>query len=270
MISTIGTIASNQLTQEYTTILSQSNVAGYSRPSYINQLKQDTLIRSLKQNGSWNLMDVMYIFANDESTGNFSLLNWITPSLYGLIKINTPTFFSNAGWGGGTNILLSSSWSPSIGVNFQQDNASFGGMVFNTPDTAGSALIGTTGTAHSNIYMVPRNAATYRTSLNNGALNSFAIPQNFMAKKVLGAFRSSSTAYDQFYPSSSTVNAINIQAVASTTRTTQQLNILSAVQLTTRLYGGTNTASMFWAGGYGIRDRLTTFTGSMTTYINSL
>jgi hypothetical protein len=143
-------------------------------------------------------------------------------------------------------------------------------MVFNTPDTAGSALIGTTGTAHSNIYMVPRNASTYRTSLNNGALNSFTIPQNFMAKKVLGAFRSSSTAYDQFYPSSSTVNAINIQAVASTTRTTQQLNILSAVQLTTRLYGGTNTASMFWAGGYGIRDRLTTFTGSMTTYINSL
>ena len=270
MISTIGTIASNQLTQEYTTILSQSNVAGYSRPSYINQLRQDTLIRSLKQDGSWNLMDVMYIFANDESTGNFSLLNWINPSLYPLTKINSPTFFLNAGWGGGTNILLSSSWSPSIGVNFQQNNASFGGMIFNTPEATAAALIGTTGTAHSNVFMIPRQASTYRTSLNNGALNAVTIPQNFMAKKVLGAFRSSSTAYDQFYPSSSTVNAINIQAVASTTRTTQQLNILSAVQTTTRQFGGINTASMFWAGGYGIRDRLTTFTGSMTTYINSL
>jgi hypothetical protein len=215
-------------------------------------------------------MDVMYIFANDESTGNFSLLNWINPSIYTIIKINTPIFFSNAGWGGGANILLSSSWSPSIGNNFQQDNASFGGMVFNTPDATGGALIGTNGGTHSNIFLAPRTVNSYRTSLNNATRQAFNIPQNFMAKKVLGAFRSSSTAYDQFYPSSSTVNAINIQAVVSTTPTTQQLNILSANSLGTRLYGANNTASMFWAGGYEIRNRLTTFTSSMTTYIDSI
>jgi len=272
MISTIGTIASNQLTQEYTTILSQSNVAlSGVRPSYINQLKQDTLIRSLKQDGSWNFIDVLYILANDDTTGNFALLNWINPSLYSLTKISSPGFISNRGYtSAGSTAFLSSSWAPSNGVKFEQNSASFGGMVFNTPDTTGGALIGTNGGTHSNIFLAPRTVSSYRTSLNNATRQAFNVPQNFMAKKVLGVFRSSSTAYDQFYPSSSTVNAINIQAVASTTLTTQQLNILSANSLGTRLYGANNTASMFWAGGYEIRNRLTTFTSSMTTYIDSI
>ena len=269
----IGTVASNQLTQEYTTILSQSNVA-YSgvRPSYVNQLKQDTLVRSLKQDGSWNFIDVLYILANDEATGDFALLNWTNPSLYSLIKVNSPGFISNRGYtSAGSSGFLSSSWAPSNGVNFLQNSASFGGIIYNTPSTAGNALIGTNGTAGtSNVYMVPRTAATYRTTLNNTTLNSFTAPQNFMARRVLGAFRSQSTNYDQFYPSSSTVDGINIATATSTTRVTQQVNILSALQNGTRLFGGTNTASMAWFGGYEIRNRLTTFTSSMTTYINSI
>ena len=271
MISTIGTIASNQLTQEYTTILSQSNVAGYSRPSYINQLKQDTLIRSLKQDGSWNFIDVLYILANDESSGNFALLNWTDPSRYSLTRINSPGFISNRGYtSAGTTAFLSSSWAPSNGVYFLQNSASFGGMIYNTPDTAGSALIGTNGAAQSQVYMIPRAVSSYRTTLNNTTLNSFNVPQNFMARRVLGAFRSQSANYDQFYASSSTLNGVNVVTAASTTRTTQQINILSTLQTATRLYGGTNTASMAWFGGYEIRNRLTTFTSSMTTYINSI
>lgn len=271
MIGSIGVVASNQLTQEYTTILSQSNVVGYDRPSYVNQLKQDTLVRSLKQDGSWNLIDVLYILANDESTGNFALLNWTNPSLYSLIKVNSPGFIPSRGYTGGTNIFLSSSWAPSNGVNFQQNSASFGGMIYNTPSTAGNALIGTNGTVGtSNVYMVPRSAATYRTTLNNTTLTGFSTPQNFMARRVLGAFRSQSTNYDQFYPSSSTADGINIATATSTTRVTQQVNILSALQNGTRLFGGTNTASMAWFGGYEIRNKLTTFTSSMTTYINSI
>ena len=273
MISTIGTIASNQLTQEYTTILSQSNVAlSGVRPSYVNQLKQDTLIRSLKQDGSWNFIDVLYILANDEVMGNFALLNWINPSLYSLTKISSPGFISNRGYtSAGSTGFLSSSWAPSNGVNFQQNSASFGGMIYNTPDTAGSALIGTNGAALSQVYMLPRVVSTYRTTLNNGTSNSSTIPQNFMARRVLGVFRSSSTSYEQFYPSSSTVNGFSIPTLSMTSsaRTTQQINILSA-WVTNRIYGGTNTASMFWAGGYEIRNRLTTFTSSMTTYINSI
>lgn len=275
MVGSIGVVASNQLTQEYTRILSQSNVA-YSgvRPSYINQLKQDTLIKSLKQDGSWNLIDVLYILANDESTGNFALLNWTNPSLYSLIKVNSPGFIPSRGYTGGTGILLSSSWAPSNGVNFQQNNASFGGMLYNTPNTAGSALIGTNGTAGtSNVYMVPRTTSTYRTTLNNTTLNGFGTPQtpqNPMARRVLGAFRSQSTNYDQFYPSSSTADGINIATATSITRVTQQVNILSALQNSARLSGGINTASMAWFGGYEIRNRLTTFTSSMTTYINSI
>ncbi len=272
MVGTIGTVASNQLTQEYTTILSQSNVA-YSgvRPSYVNQLKQDTLIRSLKQDGSWNFIDVLYILANDDASGNFALLNWTNPSLYSLIKVNSPGFISNRGYtSAGSSGFLSSSWAPSNGVNFLQNSASFGGMVYNTPSATVNALIGTSGSAHSQVLIIPRQASTYRTSLNNGAFNAFTAPQNFMARRVIGAFRSSSTNYEQFYPSSSTVDGFNVQAVASTTRTTQQINILSAVQTTTRIFGVTNTASMAWFGGYEIRNRLTTFTSSMTTYINSI
>ena len=273
MVGTIGTVASNQLTQEYITILSQSNVA-YSgvRPSYINQLKQDTLVRSLKQDGSWNFIDVLYILANDEATGNFALLNWTNPSLYSLIKVNSPGFISNRGYtSAGTTAFLSSSWAPSNGVNFQQNSASFGGMLYNTPNTAGSALIGTNGTAQSQVYMLPRVVSTYRTTLNNATSNASTVPQNFMARRVLGVFRSSSTSYEQFYPSSSTANGFIIPnlSLTSTTRTTQQINILSAYT-TTRLSGGTNTASMAWFGGYEIRNRLTTFTSSMTTYINSI
>ena len=271
----IGTVASNQLTQEYTRILSQSNVAlSGVRPTYVNQLKQDTLIRSLKQDGSWNLIDVLYIFANDESTGNFSLLNWTNPSLYSLTKINSPVFFSNRGYSSvsSTN-FLSSSWAPSNGVNFQQNSASIGGMIYNTPTSnSSSALIGTNGATQNAVFLVPRTVSTYRTSLNQATLNSTAIPQNFMARRVIGAFRSQSLNYDQFYPSSSTVDAFirPTTNMTSSALSTQQINILSANQNGTRLYGGDITASMAWFGGYEIRNRLTTFTSSMTTYINSI
>jgi hypothetical protein len=271
MVGTIGTVASNQLTQEYTTILSQSNVAlSGVRPSYINQLKQDTLIKSLKQDGSWNFIDVLYILANDDATGNFALLNWTNPSLYSLTRVNSPGFISNRGYTSSGSGFLSSSWAPSNGINFQQNSASFGGMIYNTPSTTVNALVGTSGLAHSQVLMIPRQAATYRTSLNNGAFNAFTTPQNFMARRVLGVFRSSSINYEQFYPSSSTLDGFNTQVVASTALTTQQVNILSAVQTTTRVFGFTNTASMAWFGGYEIRNRLTTFTSSMTTYINSI
>jgi hypothetical protein len=274
MISTIGTIASNQLTQEYTTILSQSNVAlSGVRPSYVNQLKQDTLIRSLKQDGSWDFIDVLYILANDDTTGNFALLNWTNPSLYSLTRISSPGFIPNRGYtSAGSTAFLSSSWAPSDGVKFEQNSASFGGMIYNNGDNTSPAgtLIGTNGGAQSNIFMTPRQASTYRTALNNTVSNNTTIPQNFMARKVLGAFRSQSANYEQFYPSSSTVNGFSVVPAASTTRTTQQLNILSGGQGTLRLFGNTNTASMFWAGGYQIRNRLTTFTSSMTTYIDSI
>jgi hypothetical protein len=271
----IGTVASNQLTQEYTRILSQSNVAlSGVRPTYVNQLKQDTLVRSLKQDGSWNLIDVLYIFANDESTGNFALLNWTNPSLYSLTKINSPVFFANRGYSSvsSTN-YLSSSWAPSNGVNFQQNSASIGGMVYNTPTSnSSSALLGANGASQNAVFLVPRTVSTYRTSLNTAVLNSTTIPQNFMARRVIGAFRSQSVNYDQFYPSSSTVDAFirPTTNMTSSTLSTQQVNILSANQNGTRLYGGDLTASMAWFGGYGIANRLTTFTGSMTTYINSI
>jgi hypothetical protein len=263
----IGTVASNQLTQEYTRILSQSNVTlSGVRPTYVNQLRQDNLVRSLKQDGSWNLIDVLYIFANDESTGN--------PSLYSLTKINSPVFFSNRGYSSANSTnYLSSSWAPSNGVNFQQNSASIGGMVYNTPTAnSSSALIGANGATQNAVFLVPRTVSTYRTSLNTAVLNSTTIPQNFMARRVIGAFRSQSVNYDQFYPSSSTVDAFirPTTNMTSSTLSTQQINILSANQNGTRLYGGDLTASMAWFGGYGIVNRLATFTGSMTTYINSI
>jgi hypothetical protein len=270
----IGTVASNQLTQEYTRILSQSNVAlSGVRPTYVNQLKQDRLVKSLKQDGSWNLIDVLYMFANDESTGNFALLNWTNPSLYSLTKINSPVFYPNRGYGSANSTnYLSSSWAPSNGVNFQQNSASMGGMVYNTPSAGSGPLIGTNGATQNAVFLVPRTVSTYRTSLNQATLNSSIIPQNFMARRVIGAFRSQSANYNQFYPSSSTVDAFIIPAnnMTSTTPTTQQVNILSANQNGTRIYGADLTASMTWFGGYGIVDRLATFTGSMTTYINSI
>ena len=273
MVGTIGTVASNQLTQEYTRILSQSNVT-YSgvRPSYINQLKQDTLVKSLKQDGSWNFIDVLYILANDDATGNFALLNWTNPSLYSLTRTNSPGFILNRGYTSAGSIgFLSSSWAPSNGINFQQNTASFGCMIYNAPLAVGSASIGTSGTAQSQVYMLPRVVSTYRTTLNNATSNASTVPQNFMDRRVLGVFRSSSVNYEQFYPSSSIADGFSIPnlSMTSSARTTQQINILSAFT-TTRLYGGTNTASMAWFGGYEIRNRLTTFTSSMTTYINSI
>ena len=273
MVGTIGVVASNQLTQEYTRILSQSNVAlSGVRPSYVNQLKQDRLVKSLKQDGSWNLIDVLYMFANDESTGNFALLNWTNPSLYSLTKINSPTFISNRGYTGGTNVFLSSSWSPSQGVNFLQNSASFGGMIYNNAiagillgnDSGSGALAG-----QSPVYLVPRVSSTYRYSLNSSRIAP-TVPQNFMGRRVLGVFRSSSATVEALYPSSSTVDGFVVVGSTSLTRTTLNATVLQGMDLNNRLFGANNTASMAWWGGYGIRDRISTFTGSMTTYINSI
>jgi hypothetical protein len=188
-----------------------------------------------------------------------------------LTRVSSPGFISNRGYISAGSGFLSSSWAPSNGVKFEQNSASFGGMIYNNADASAGALIGTSGGAQSQVYMLPRVALTYRTTLNNGTSNATTIPQNFMARRVLGVFRSSSTSYEQFYPSSSTVNGFNIPItnMTSSAKTTQQINILSTY-VAARSFGGTLTASMFWAGGYEIRNRLTTFTSSMTTYIDSI
>lgn len=109
----------------YTAVLNRGTALGYTLPSAAQQVKQNTLVTSLKASGVWDLLDVLYVFATDGDQ-NFSFINWKAPSSYLITKTGTVTHTANQGnVSNGTNGYLNTNWIPSTnGVNYTLNSAS--------------------------------------------------------------------------------------------------------------------------------------------------
>ncbi len=133
----------------YLLIINRAISLGYTLPSSIVQIKQNTFLVSLKNAGVWTKLDVLYCFAQDGSK-EFATINWKSPSANQCTLINSPTWTSNQGFNsdGITSYIDTNYNAASQGVNFQNNTASefayqkdaLFGPCFGTSGGAGDAV----------------------------------------------------------------------------------------------------------------------------------
>lgn len=161
---------------DYQALLTQATSLGYTLPSVTLRTKQNTLVTSLKSAGVWTIIDVLYVFRNnDTGLGNFALLNWKAPTLFACTLPVAPTYTVNGYDGNGSTQYLSTNWTPSTdGVNYQLTDASmFGYQHENVQATA--ALWGASGAGGINASrMITRNASDNNTyAINNSTGDNY-------------------------------------------------------------------------------------------------
>lgn len=74
--------SSTGFTPEYQAVLTRGTALGYTLPPYSEQVRQNQLVSDLLSNGIWSKLGFFYLFAQNMSgaTGDFTLINWITPA----------------------------------------------------------------------------------------------------------------------------------------------------------------------------------------------
>jgi hypothetical protein len=110
---------------DYQAVLNYATTQGYTLPSVGQQVKQNQFMLDLKSGGIWSKLDTFAVFANDGGA-DFALIDWKRLSLY--TNVNSCTFASNQGFtGNGTSSTINANFNASTsGVQYTQNNASFG------------------------------------------------------------------------------------------------------------------------------------------------
>lgn len=162
------------LNENLQTWLDRLTTRGYAHPSSSQITKYNRLFNS----GLLDLTDIAYMFSQNgqEETG---WVNLPTPESFEITKIGTVNWASNDGeTGDGSTGVLNTNWNAlSNGVNFTQNNNSFGVWVRDDSIQASKSAMGawrleTTG---QGCYLNPRNTSDiFRAQNNNGSGASIA------------------------------------------------------------------------------------------------
>jgi hypothetical protein len=112
------------LDADYYAVLSRGTTLGYTLPDATLQGKQNTLVISLKSAGIWNKLDILKIYATNNS--NMATLNWKVPASHQTTLVNSPTFTANLGFkGNASTSYLNTNFNPATsGVQYTLNNAS--------------------------------------------------------------------------------------------------------------------------------------------------
>lgn len=155
----------------------------------------NSLIKRLKNDGTWNLIDVLWVMASHDQQA--ARLNWKSPGNFTLTEVNTPTWTANQGYtGDGASTYLNTSWDASNnGVNYTQNSASKGAYIRTNSQEAGFAL-GALGAANGS-HIVPRNASNQLLFRENQA-SSTTIASVTASTGLISTTRTSSTAIEAF------------------------------------------------------------------------
>jgi len=95
-------------------------------PPYARKVLIDNLVKGLKDDGVWTLLDFFYILAAHAE--NSSLLNWINPGTFDATNVSSTAFEVDRGYtGDGAADYLNSNYNPNTdGINLSLNSASFG------------------------------------------------------------------------------------------------------------------------------------------------
>lgn len=237
---------------DYQAILNRATTLGYTLPSASVQVKQNTLLTSLKSTGVWAKLDVFYVFAQDGGSA-FGTLNWKNPNANQSTLVNAPTFVSNQGFtGNGTSSYIDTNFNPATqGVQYTQNNAS---RYFFTHAIGTGRFDGNTSGTNSMFLGV---SASQRI---NAGSNTATPPIDFTsAVNTKSLHRTSSTAITAY---NSTTSQVAVQTSAAMTSANQWI-LRSAANY------GTHTCAAYGMGASMISEH-TNFINTWNTYKNSL
>jgi hypothetical protein len=235
---------------DYQAILDYATTQGYTLPSINHQIKQNTLLSSLKTAGVWSKLDTFANFATDGSI-NFALIDWKRLTQY--TNINSATFTINEGFtGNGTSSYLSTNFNPQIGTNnYALNNASRYIFLFN-----GSNILDGTPAFGRN-----------RISIGNSALQTI----NQDGNGLNSAFNYTSTKGMKSIHRTSSTNVELFNDTIKESRTANSTSITSTSQLILRSSSAySNSKISMYAMGCSLVSENTAFVNAYNTYINSL
>lgn len=245
----------NNFDTDYQDVLNRATALGYTLPSAYQQMLQNDLVLSLKADGIWNKLDVLYVFAHDGS-GSFGTLNWKAPASNQATLINSPTFTANIGFqGNGTSSYIDINFNAvTQGVNYVQNNASRYLYLYTASGTGaldGRSAVNTNNSLRASSSNQRINQGT--TALTGGAFDFTA------TRGMKSIHRTSSTNVELF----------NNITQGSRTATSATMTSSNQFVLRSGSVHGAHTVS-FYANGASLVAENTAFVNAFDTYITSL
>jgi hypothetical protein len=112
------------LDADYYAVLARGTTLGYTLPDATLQVKQNATVISLKSAGIWTKLDILYLFATNNS--NMATLNFKAPSSHQVTLVNSPSFTVSQGFkGNASTSYLNTNFNPATsGVQYTLNNAS--------------------------------------------------------------------------------------------------------------------------------------------------
>ena len=175
---------------------------GFTIPSTTILAHCDTLITNLKSSGYWDLCDVFYNFAyNNSNLSNFSRINWKNANgVFGLATFNGGISYNvNGVTGDGITGFIDTNYNPSlIGIKYQLNSAHMIAMLYS--NTGNNPITGVAGT---NVNLIYSSTGAKRIN-NSNSVNNTAL--DFTGVGMMGLSRDSSTTVTSFLRNTSAIN----------------------------------------------------------------
>ena len=143
-----------------------------TQPSDARKRIIDNLVRGLKDDGIWDILDFLYVLAAHAE--NSSLINWLNPGTFDATNVHSTAYTVDQGYtGDGANDYLNTNYNPNTdGINYLQDDASAGVYVMTNVDEAARDFGGNDGANFT--YILPRLANNTWIRLNAAGASSVA------------------------------------------------------------------------------------------------
>ena len=169
---------------DYQSVLNRATTLGYTLPSSAQQTIQNQFVLDLKSAGIWSQLDLLYVMATD-GDGDYSLLNWVSPSNFEGIYNGTGTFVTNEGWDRNTCDYIQTQYIPNTHSNNATLNSTANFVyAFNDDQYSRNCYMGTitnNGQDKFNSQVVPTSTG-YGV---NGCVNTFTIDTSGIGFKMI-------------------------------------------------------------------------------------
>ena len=180
---------------------------------------QNSMVKSLVDNGIWDKFDVFYLFAQESNGDGEALKNWKNPGTHDCTLVSAPVFASLEGFtGDGTDDALDTHWNGADdGVNYVQNDASIGfysrtnasGNYVDVGVQATSSILCAASFAGNNFLRI--NGATEITAAYSNTLGLFI--GNRTASNALAFYQNNSELVSGS-PASAAINALDLYILA--------------------------------------------------------
>lgn len=242
---------------DFYAVVTFATAQGYTLPTTAQQQHFSRMVKELKDNSMWSIMDRFWMMANNGSA-NFGRINWRNPQTSTLLfLVNAPTWTSNLGYSnGGSTIYVDTLFVPSVdGVNYTLNNA--GRYAFLTQKTGtGNVFIDCTSTANENSMYF--HSGTLANNINQGTANTTSVATPSIGFHSIT--RTSSTAQTR-----TTFTNLTLTGTSTALATTSMRLLRNGTSSSTGVTIG------FYALGSGIPDAdLPTYRNIITKYMGAL